>query len=78
MAVDIGPNYNSGGAEAQPNQGNPNDLKLALQAAQSDLAELRTQIIALLVKIDADSGDTGGDSDYESSLTPAALNLTQS
>lgn len=42
-----------------------------------DLAELRTQFIALLAKIDADSGDTGGDSDYESTLTPAALTTTK-
>jgi hypothetical protein len=42
-----------------------------------DLAELRTQFIALLTKIDADSGDTGGDSDYASTLTPAALTHTK-
>lgn len=35
-----------------------------------DLAELRTQQIALLAKLDADDGVT--DADYESTLTPAA------
>lgn len=52
-------------------------LKDLLIATQSDLAELRAQYIALLQKLDADAGDTGGDNDYESVLTPAALNLTQ-
>jgi hypothetical protein len=42
-----------------------------------DLTELRTQLIALLAKIDADATDTGGDSDYESTLTPAALATTK-
>lgn len=38
-------------------------------AAQQNLVlELKTQFNALLVKIDADSGDTGGDSDYEATL----------
>jgi hypothetical protein len=40
-----------------------------------DLAELRTQFIALLVKLDADAGVT--DVDYASTLTPAALTHTK-
>lgn len=35
-----------------------------------DIDELRTQIIALLAKLDADGGVT--DVDYEATLTPAA------
>lgn len=30
--------------------------------------ELQSQMNALLVKLDADAGDTGGDSDYEATL----------
>lgn len=37
----------------------------------ADLVELRAQFIALLAKLDADAGIT--DTDYESSLTPAAI-----
>lgn len=40
-------------------------------ALRADIDELRTQFIALLVKLDADT--TLDDSDYESVLTPAAL-----
>lgn len=36
-----------------------------------DITELRTQLIALLVKLDADAGVT--DVNYASTLTPAAL-----
>ena len=45
-----------------------------LKAQVDDLTELRTQLIALLAKLDADAGIT--DTDYESSLTPAALTTT--
>lgn len=38
-----------------------------------DLAELRTQIIALAAKLDADAVNTQlDDTDYESTVTPAA------
>lgn len=66
-----GANLTPAGASAEPN------LAEALRAVVDDLTELRTQFIALLQKIDADSGDTGGDSDYESTLTPDALTLTK-
>lgn len=45
------------------------------EAAVDDMTELRTQLIAALAKLDADAGVT--DTDYESSLTPAALSLTK-
>lgn len=61
-----GSNLTNGGA-GQPT------LAGALRDAADDLEELRTQFIALLVKLDADSGDTGGDADFEATLTPAAL-----
>jgi len=70
----ISESFGSGGANIQPggSAGEPT-LAEALRDKIDDLTELRTQFIALLQKIDADSGDTGGDSDYESTLTPAAL-----
>ena len=52
-------------------------LGKAMRDVADDLAELRTTVIDLLTKIDADSGDTGGDSDYVSTLTPAALKTTK-
>jgi hypothetical protein len=71
-------NFGSGGANLTPNDsaGQPT-LAQALRASVDDVAELRTTIIELLQKLDADSGDTGGDSDYESLLTPAAQTLTK-
>ena len=38
-----------------------------------DVTALRTAFLALTAKIDADSGDTGGDSDYAATVDPAAL-----
>ena len=48
-------------------------LRTLLNAALADLTVLRTQFVALLVKMDDDAGIT--DADYESTLTPAALTL---
>jgi hypothetical protein len=67
--------YNSGGTALAPSNGNPNDLAKVLRAAIDDVTELRTQFIAALAKLDADAGVT--DTDYESTLTPAALTLTK-
>lgn len=41
------------------------------QALRNEIDGLRATITALLQKIDADSGDTGGDSDYEATITLA-------
>lgn len=71
--------FGSGGAGLTPaksaarDTGTDPSLALALREIADDFTELRTQFIALLAKIDADSGDTGGDSNYEATLTPAAL-----
>jgi hypothetical protein len=46
-----------------------------LRDVADDLAELRTQFIAALAKLDADGGVT--DTDYESTLTPDALLTTK-
>ncbi len=47
----------------------------ALKSLLDDVTELRTQLIALLQKLDGDAGIT--DVDYESVLTPAALTTTK-
>jgi hypothetical protein len=67
-------NFGAGGANVNPGHGNP-DLATTLREIADDLAELRTQFIALLAKLDGDGGIT--DTDYESSLTPSALNTTK-
>ncbi|KKL51598.1 hypothetical protein LCGC14_2293910 [marine sediment metagenome] len=46
-----------------------------LKSLLDDVTELRTQLIALLAKLDLDAGIT--DVDYESTLTPAALTTTK-
>ena len=69
----------SGGGHLAPDQeGDGADLEALLRAMIADYAELRTQFVALLVKIDADATDTGGDADYEATLTPAAQTTTAS
>lgn len=45
------------------------------QSLVDDLTELRAQFVALLEKLDADTGTT--DDDYETELTPAALTTTK-
>lgn len=78
MPAAIGTNFGTGGSGLTPNDSaGATDLAEALRSAVDDMTELRTQFIALLAKIDADSTDTGGDDDYESTLTPAALTLTK-
>ena len=47
----------------------------ALKSLLDDVAEVRTQLIALLQKLDLDAGIT--DVNYESLLTPAALTTTK-
>lgn len=63
--------FGRGGAGLTPNRssGIP-DVATTLREIADDLTELRTQFIALLAKLDADAGIT--DTDYESTLTPAA------
>jgi hypothetical protein len=69
--------FGVGGSGLTPNGGSGSPtLADALRDAATDLAELRAQFIALLAKIDADSGDTGGDADYEATLTPDPLLTT--
>lgn len=69
--------FGKGGSGLAPSGAGRPTAAQALRDAADDLAELRAQFIALLAKLDADSGDTGGDADYESSLTPAALLTTK-
>ena len=69
----INTDYGTGGSGIQPggSAGDP-DLATTLREVSDDLAELRTQYIALLAKLDAEDV-TNMDADYESVLTPAAL-----
>lgn len=61
--------------------GNSEDLRATINAMQADVAELRTQFVALLAKMDADFADvTNASTDYAASVTPAAItasNLTR-
>lgn len=62
-----GSKLTSGGGHGKPT------LALTLRDIADDLAAIRTAFVTLTAKIDADSGDTGGDSDYASTCDPAAL-----
>lgn len=70
--ANVSADFGSGGSGLNPNDstGTPG-LATVLRDGIDDATELRTQFIALLAKLDADAGVT--DTDYESSLTPAAL-----
>ena len=52
-------------------EGHAANLRNEFKALRADVAEIRTHFIAVLAKMDADSGV--GDTDYESGETPAAL-----
>jgi hypothetical protein len=75
--AEIKEDYGTGGANVAPggSAGTP-DLATTLRDIADDLAELRTQNIALLAKLDAEDV-IDMDTDYESSLTPAALKTTK-
>jgi hypothetical protein len=64
--------YGTGGGNIQPggSSGEP-DLATTLREIVDDLTELRAQLIATHVKLDADAGVT--DADYASTLVPDAL-----
>ena len=69
-------NFGEGGANLVPGgaAGSP-DLATALRDIADDLTELRTKYVALLAKLDADSGV--GDTNYAATNTPAALKTTK-
>lgn len=57
--------------------GNSADLVAELNRMQADILELRTQLVALLTKMDADFADvTNASTDYVSTTSPAALTQT--
>lgn len=68
---EIKQDFGDGGANLIPNDqsGSPS-LADVLRGGVTDHESLRTAFIALLKKLDLDAGVT--DTDYESSLTPAA------
>lgn len=72
----ISANFGFGGAQLSPGGGaGAPSLATILRDGVDDATELRTQFIALLVKLDADTALD--DDDYESTLTPAALKNTK-
>lgn len=73
----ISENFGFGGANLTPGGAGVPTLSGALRDVADDLAELRTQFVALLTKIDADSGDTYGDTNYTATLTPGVLLTTK-
>jgi len=60
----------SGGVGQQPGYGTP-ELADSFRDVADDLTELRSKLISLLAKLDADAGVM--DTNYASTLTPAAL-----
>jgi len=75
MATRITERFGDGGGNITKSHGGEATLSDALRDGIDDVAELRTQLIALLAKLDADAGVT--DTDYASTLTPAAQTLTK-
>ncbi len=75
MASAIKTDFGFGGANLETSATGTPTLASALRDAADDITELRTQLIALLAKLDADAGVT--DTDYASTLTPAAQTLTK-
>jgi hypothetical protein len=67
--------FGEGGRNLVPPTAGTPSLATALRDVADDLAEIRTQFIALLTKLDSDAGVT--DTDYASTLTPAALKTTK-
>lgn len=57
------------------NRNDASKLRKALEATQDDLTALRTSIVAITAKLDADATVT--DTDYAATCNPAALTLTQ-
>ena len=72
----IAENFGFGGSNLTPGGGaGVPTLADILRDGVDDVTEVHTQFIALLQKLDADAGVT--DTDYESTLTPAALKNTK-
>ena len=70
--------FGTGGSGLTPKGTSSPALATTLREVADDLAELRTQFIALLAKLDLDAANTQlNDTDYESGLTPAALKTTK-
>lgn len=69
--------FGTGGSGLTPGGSNEVNLATILRDIADDLANIRTAFVTLTAKIDADSGDTGGDSDYASTCDPAALATTK-
>jgi len=73
--LSIGKRDAAGLSDGQSNKSQASDREL-FNAIRTELDAVKSGVTALTVKIDADSGDTGGDNDYESTLS-LGLNLFQ-
>lgn len=74
--MQISISFGSGGSGLTPSGSAGDDnLATALRDGIDDVTELRTQLVALLAKLDADVGVT--DTNYAALLTPAALKNTK-
>ena len=69
--------FGVGGSGLTPKGSGSPTLATALRDIADDLAALRTAFVTLTAKIDADSGDTGGDSNYATTCDPAAMSTTK-
>lgn len=68
----VGTKYGAG-TSLPAKEGHSPSLATVLREMIDDLTAIRTAFVTLTAKIDADSTDTGGDSDYASTCDPAAL-----
>jgi len=75
MTVKVNTDFGEGAANITKEHGGQATVGDALHASVDDVAELRTQFVALLAKLDADAGVS--DVDYASTLTPAAQTLVK-
>ena len=48
-------------------------LATVIRELITDVTNIRTAFVTLTAKIDADSGDTGGDNNYATTCDPAAM-----
>jgi hypothetical protein len=75
MATQIRTSFGEGQANITEEHGGQARLANALRDGIDDITELRTQLIALLAKLDLDTGVA--DENYATLLTPADQTLTK-
>lgn len=75
MTVKIDKNMDEGAGRGESKESGASSYQQIMLALHHDNQELRAQFIALLAKLDDDAGVT--DTNYESTLTPADLEVTE-